>query len=470
MKISYFPFLSTRAAVLVLVCISLLVDVGIYGFIVPALPEILQGEFKASESLNGFFVALYGLGVLIGAPTSSYLSDKYKKRKLPMEIGFIILAVSSLGIGYSTNIAQAFISRAGQGVASGIIWSIGLACVIDIYTSDKLDAPISIVYSGFTMGALGGPILGGVVYKYFGRKGMGYFMFGASIAILVLRFFIPDSKDLRIILALDQQLKEQETNNTQPPLNPLPEDSPNDNEINNVPSPVITTDNSTDSEKNSSAKKYKEITYLSMLKEARILLLCLIVVFTYGLTSSVEVVVPLEFDIKGLAADKIGYTFLAFSVPSMIGGLIMGKILESKRFTEKFGPYKKRFVVILTGNFLAGIFTIILGASKSIPLSVVLMGFIGFCIGSGNVPILSALGAHILDMTDPNDSGANSKVYSLFNIAYSVAALVIPSIASILYKSIGMFLTCLFLGLILTISAIVLMGYALLRTNDIILS
>ncbi|PVU85189.1 hypothetical protein BB560_007128, partial [Smittium megazygosporum] len=343
-------FLCSRGAVVFVVFCSLFIDITIYGIVIPVLPDLLQGKFNSSVGLNGLFVAIFGLGVLFGAPLASYVSDKYSNRKLPMVVGFVALAAGSLGIAYANSLAVLYISRGLQGIGSGVTFAVGLAAIIDIYPAEMLDTPISIAFTGSTIGGTSGPIIGGVVFKYYGQHGIGYLMFGAAILILIIRIVIPDSDQINASLA-------QEQNNPKTSID-LEDGLPSDEQgTDNLIEPTTDAKSALESPEFSSQRKEeqadKEITYWDMLKEIRIFLMCIVTIFVYGLVCSVEVVVPISFSEKGLDSDKIGYSFIALTIGSAIGGLLMGKVLESKYVTNKFGPYKKRFVFIMIGSSIA---------------------------------------------------------------------------------------------------------------------
>ncbi|PVZ99202.1 hypothetical protein BB558_004780 [Smittium angustum] len=480
-----FEFFVSKKALVALVAVSLFIDVAVYGIVTPALPDIFQRDLKASTSVNGIFVAFYGLGVLIGSPTVSYFSDRTGKRRMPMIIGFFVLGFSSIAIGLSKELYQIFLARLGQGIASGITWSLGLAMLIDIYPPDKLDSPISLAYSGFTIGLLSGPFIGGVVYQHSGKMGISYLMMGIALINMIFRFFVPDSDELHERLVAKGQLESTKIN----------QETPSDLENRHIDNggDVLETDSkkvqssaSDENKSNGVEKNEKEPTkdvvnnggtsigFLHLIKEHRVLVCCIITIISYGAMGSLGIVLPIYYSDKyGLNPAKIGYTFIAFSVPSVFGGLIFGKVTESKKMTNLFGPNKKRYVVMLGGNLLMGAFIIFLGLTKSITLAIVFMCLIGFCVGSGNVPVMSALGAHMGLMTQrmieegkvPNSGakgGANSQVYSLYNIAYSFAVLVIPILSGIILKSSGFFLVCLFLGLLVLIGSILSAGSVLM--------
>ncbi|OMJ13256.1 putative MFS-type transporter [Smittium culicis] len=277
----------TRTALLWLSSLSLLIDAGVYGIIIPALPDILQKDMGASTTVNGFLVAFYGLGVLIGAPTISYYSDRNEVRRMPMVYGFILLAISSIGIGLSKKVYQLFIARLGQGIASGVTWSLGLGMLIDVYPSDKLDSPISIVYSSFTIGVLGGPFIGGIIYRYGGIMSVAYLMMGISILNLAFRILVPDTKELRAILAITDAENEQANDTNEAIKSKITEESisTNDEKSNEQDMPTCSNQEKSAPENQSNLPE-ANIGFFDLLKDARILVCCLVVILTYGVLGS----------------------------------------------------------------------------------------------------------------------------------------------------------------------------------------
>ncbi|OLY79467.1 hypothetical protein AYI68_g3636 [Smittium mucronatum] len=254
------------------------------------------------------------------------------------------------------------------------------------------------------------------------------------------------------------------------------------------------------------------------------------------MTGSIELVLPLEFSQKfGLSSDKIGYTFIAFSVPSVIGSLLTGKLMNSEFLKRRVNEHKKRYIIILVGNVIAGIIVILTGIQKSLVAFIVFMAMNGLATGCGNVPVMAALGAHIdlmskreglelenqnvsksdLSKYSPNfeiepqmpisqvdmnknyelpailsmenseiqreepdiksdkikspkkdistSSGGNGQVYSLYNVAYSLAAIIVPIVSSSIYKTSGLLSVCLFLGFLLILGTSGSMIYIIFR-------
>ncbi|OMJ25153.1 hypothetical protein AYI70_g1095 [Smittium culicis] len=288
---------------------------------------------------------------------------------------------------------------------------------------------------------------------------------------MIFRILVPDSNELNEILAKSEAVSS----------------SPIDLESN---------------PENSQPAANKKINFFSLLKEKQIIVLCLVTIFAYGMTSSIELVLPIVFAEKfDLSPDIIGYTFISFSVSSVIGSLVTGRFMDSKFINSR----------------ITGVLVIITGFQKTPAAFIIFMALFGFASGCGNVPVMAALGAHITYMATREDthiadsknslspekpevtqeailetpvpvlanheikpdsnnieensdtngtksvgkSGGNGQVYSLYNVSYSLSALIIPIVASSMYKSAGLLPVCAFLGGLLAVGVSTSVGYIL---------
>lgn len=89
-----------------------------------------------------------------------------------------------LALGQS--IAVLIVARILQGVSAAVVWTIGLALVLDTVGSERLGVTIGAIFSFISVGELVAPVLGGVVYEKVGYSGV----FGMGSAILALDFLM----------------------------------------------------------------------------------------------------------------------------------------------------------------------------------------------------------------------------------------------------------------------------------------
>ncbi|KAJ2200854.1 hypothetical protein IW143_006363, partial [Coemansia sp. RSA 520] len=189
---------SKPAAVLIVSTVAVFADTVVYGLIVPFLPEILQDRLGMSSSSNGLLFGCFGLGVLIGAPVSAYISDRWKLRKWPMIIGLLGLGATSALFALSNAYWELIVARFAQGLSSGITWAIGLGMIADVYQGEDMGWAMGIAFSGFTLGYLGGPVLGGVIYKAGGVHAIAIFVGAIAGLDLVFRLMLVEPKDVNL--------------------------------------------------------------------------------------------------------------------------------------------------------------------------------------------------------------------------------------------------------------------------------
>ncbi|KAJ1729982.1 hypothetical protein LPJ61_003258 [Coemansia biformis] len=187
-------FRSEPAAVLTVSTLAVFVDTVVYGLIVPFLPEILQDRLGMSSSANGILFGCFGVGVLTGAPISAYISDRWKIRRWPMIIGLLGLAITTVLFAVSNAFWELVVARLAQGIASGITWSIGLGMIADVYPGKAMGQAMGIAFTGFTLGYLGGPVIGGALYDAGGIHAIAIFVAAITAVDLVFRLLLIEPK------------------------------------------------------------------------------------------------------------------------------------------------------------------------------------------------------------------------------------------------------------------------------------
>ena len=83
---------------------------------------------------------------------------------MPFLVGLLLLATSMALQTASHSVGMYLAGRALQGASAAAVWVIGLALVVDTVDSNKLGEYLGYVSWAMSLGALMGPILGGVVY------------------------------------------------------------------------------------------------------------------------------------------------------------------------------------------------------------------------------------------------------------------------------------------------------------------
>jgi MFS family permease len=169
---------------------GLFTDLFLYGLVVPILPFILSDRISIPhseiQSYTSILLACYaGASVVFSLP-AGYIADKLSARQLPFLVGLVALALSTILLWLGQSIAVLIIARLLQGMSAAVVWTIGMALVMDTVGSDKLGVTIGSIFSIISVGELVSPVLGGVVYE---KAGSGA-VFGMGFGLLAIDFIM----------------------------------------------------------------------------------------------------------------------------------------------------------------------------------------------------------------------------------------------------------------------------------------
>ncbi|KAJ2546226.1 hypothetical protein EV175_005681 [Coemansia sp. RSA 1933] len=487
-------FRSTPAAVLAVSTMAVFADTVVYGLIVPFLPKILQERLGMSSSANGILFGCFGVGVLVGAPTSAYVSDRWKLRKWPMIVGLLGLGATSVLFAFSNAFWELVLARLAQGVSSGITWAVGLGMIADVYAGEAIGKAMGIAFSGFTLGYLGGPVLGGAIYDAGGIHAIAIFVGAVTLVDLACRLLLREPKEvLRSAAASRAALNRNlEISQREQLLEPSMHEANNGVRCASVSmhrvslpasvlvaSPVaagravigsgasgsnqtLPSPNNDEAEKTetgaenspdeSDSAPARRTTMLDLLKEWPILACCVATITVTGASGSFEPTLPIHLvDKYNLNSTIIGVIFIALVIPNAVIGPLAGKFTDDERVLARIAPYG-RFGFMIVGSLLEAVAVACVGATSSIAGLVINLVFVGMLGGVAAVPIMSTMAVHVHRM----GGDAYAKVYALFNIAYSVGVIIIPTVLPPIMNAIGFAATMGVTAAILVFGAIIL--------------
>nr|CEL14220.1 major facilitator superfamily MFS_1 [Kibdelosporangium sp. MJ126-NF4]CTQ88588.1 major facilitator superfamily MFS_1 [Kibdelosporangium sp. MJ126-NF4] len=160
-----------------------------------ALPEI-TADLRPSTVEQLWMVDIYGFlvgGFLI---TMGTLGDRIGRRRLLM-IGAACFAVASALCAYSTSAEMLIIARALLGIAGATLAPSTLSLIINMFPDPKqMGQAIGIWAGGFTLGAILGPVVGGLMLASFWWGSV--FLIGIPVMVLLLvllPILVPEFKD-----------------------------------------------------------------------------------------------------------------------------------------------------------------------------------------------------------------------------------------------------------------------------------
>jgi EmrB/QacA subfamily drug resistance transporter len=190
-------FLSPRAAgrpihrglVFTIVGLALLM-MSIDSTIVATALHSLRRGLHTSIDWAGWTITAYALGFVVILPISGKLSERYGCRKV--FIGSVVaFTIASLCCGLADNI-YVLIALRGLQAAGGAGFTPSATEIIVDYFGDARDRAISLFGSIFSIGAMIGPIFGGLFVTYWSWRGIFLVNVPIGIAVIVLAlYYVP---------------------------------------------------------------------------------------------------------------------------------------------------------------------------------------------------------------------------------------------------------------------------------------
>ena len=170
-----------RGMVFTLVALTLLM-MSVDSTIVATILHSLQHEMGTTVNWAGWTLTAYSFGFIVMLPISGKLSERYGRRKVFLG-SVVTFTAASLLCGLADNIFVLIALRALQ-AAGGAGFTPSATGIIVDYFGDARDRAISLFGSIFPIGAMIGPIFGGLFVTYWSWRGA--FLVNVPIGILVV--------------------------------------------------------------------------------------------------------------------------------------------------------------------------------------------------------------------------------------------------------------------------------------------
>ena len=131
--------------------IGLFTDLFLYGLVVPILPFILRDRIQLQDDqiqshVSALLAAYAGASVLFSLP-AGIIADRLPTRQLPFLTGLTALLLATLLLFLGQNVAVLVVARVLQGISAAVVWTIGLALVLDTVGPANLGKTIGSVRS-----------------------------------------------------------------------------------------------------------------------------------------------------------------------------------------------------------------------------------------------------------------------------------------------------------------------------------
>ncbi len=141
--------------------------IGMTEFISVGLLPLIKTAFNTTIPLAGLTVSLYAVGVTLGAPLLTPLTNKIKRKHLLIGIMLVFIIANTLA-SLSTTFTMLLAMRILSALMHGVFMSIATAIASDLVTPDKRSSAIAMMFTGLTVATITGVPIGTWIGQQFG--------------------------------------------------------------------------------------------------------------------------------------------------------------------------------------------------------------------------------------------------------------------------------------------------------------
>ncbi|KAL8868126.1 MAG: hypothetical protein Q9198_008287 [Flavoplaca austrocitrina] len=416
--------------------IGLFTDLFLYGLVVPILPFILRDRVSLPEDqiqtyVSALLAAYAGASVLF-SPPAGVIADKTSSRQAPFLVGLVALLAATLMLFLGQSIPVLILARVLQGVSGAVVWTIGLALLLDTVGPANLGKTVGSIFGFISIGELAAPVLGGVLYKKAGYPGV----FGIGFAILAIDFI------MRLLLIEKKTAAKWEK-----------QDNGTEDDTNRQDDGTATGEDGDDNEEEPLLRKKEEDNYkvpdgqskvvrsfpiLYILKDPRLLVALLLAFNQATLLATYDATIPTEAEqLFGFDSLKSGLLFIALVLPYLLLGPVAGWLVD------RYGP--KPAAVLGFGYLVPVLILLRLARPGGTPEIVSFCALLSLCglgmavIGSPSIVEASYVVSQY-DNANPEffgEQGPYAQLYGINSMVFSFGLTVGPLISGLLRDRIG---------------------------------
>lgn len=139
------------------------------------------------QSTISNLLAIYAAASMVVSPIAGILADRLSSsRQLPFLLGLVLLLLATILLAVGATVPVLAAARFLQGASGGVVWTIGIALLIETVGQENLGKTIGSIFSFITVASLFSPIVGGLLYAKTGYGGV----FGVGVAAIVVDFIM----------------------------------------------------------------------------------------------------------------------------------------------------------------------------------------------------------------------------------------------------------------------------------------
>ncbi|KAJ3031827.1 UNVERIFIED_CONTAM: hypothetical protein HDU68_012333 [Siphonaria sp. JEL0065] len=399
------------------VFLGVLTDAIVYSIVIPIIPFIIQ-DIGADNSTIGILLAIYGIGMVLGSVFFGLICSATKLRKKWLMIAALsALAASTAFFSLGSSITALVVARLLQGFASNGVWVLGLALIADFFKDNdaNMGKAMSIINSGYTIGQLVGPPIGGWLFRY--NHFVPFAFCGALILLdfvfrLVIMEPVTEGKPLSDVESISKAMVV---------IVEMKEPNPTADTLVIVEDGTFKMSNSSSS--TSSIGDMEPTSVKGLLKFKQLWIVLFLNLVLSIVQHSLEPTLPLFLQHQyGMDSSQIGFVWMSMIVPLIIGGFVGGSLFD------RIG-LKKTFLFGFSLTCIS-MFVLAIPGPIHIAYTCATLAFTGFALGAAVVPISPAIPASV-------PARHTTLAYSAMTIVWAIGIWIGPVVGSFVYESLG---------------------------------
>ncbi|UOQ83417.1 MFS transporter [Gracilibacillus salinarum] len=143
--------------------------IGTTEFVPVGLLSAIADDLTISITLAGLLISGYAIGVAVGAPVLTALTNKMSRKTLLMAL-MVLFIIGNTVAGLSTSFGLLLAARIITAFSHGIFFSIGSTIAADLVPEHKRASAIAFMFTGLTVATVTGVPLGTFIGQTFGWR------------------------------------------------------------------------------------------------------------------------------------------------------------------------------------------------------------------------------------------------------------------------------------------------------------
>lgn len=160
-----------------------------FGIVAPVI-TVFASSFGVSAFAASAVISVFALMRFVGAPIAGWLVNSFGERST-LWAGLSIVAVSSAMAGLAQTYTQLILLRGIGGIGSAMFTVSAMSLLIRMVSPDIRGRAASTYQSGFLIGAIAGPAVGGLIVNVSIRAPFFFYAGTLTLAVLTTVFALP---------------------------------------------------------------------------------------------------------------------------------------------------------------------------------------------------------------------------------------------------------------------------------------